>query len=228
MDRDALGDLCRRRSGKPSCRERCHRAHIPDDVEYAPKWCLALNMVEDALAAGLPKGVVLADCDYGNKSAFRDTVARLGLQYAVEVQSTTMLRRIGKHSRLGARMSVAELGVLLHRELRSVTWREGTNAPQRSRFARTRVVVDRADGRMGEPQWLLIEWPEDEAAPTKFVLSTMPQATWPERHFRDSIVTLRLVFVREVLVRWLPRCPCCLRDFGAVTRRSARIRSWDQ
>lgn len=158
-------------------RERCRRAHIPEEVTYAPKWCLALNMIEDAIAAGLPKGVMLADCDYGNKSAFRDMLDVLGLQYAVEVQSTTMLRRIGKHGRLGERMSVADLGALLHGKLRTVTWRQGTNAPQRSRFARARVVVDRADGRMGVPQWLLVEWPDGEAAPTKFVLSTMPQAT---------------------------------------------------
>ena len=158
-------------------RERCRRAHIPDDVEYSPKWCLALNMVEDALAAGLPKGVVLADCDYGNKSAFRDMLGVLGLQYAVEVQSTTMVRRIGRLGRPGERMSVAQVAVLLYGKLRTVTWREGTKAPQRSRFARARVIVDRADGRTGEPQWLVIEWPDGEAKPTKFVLSTMPPAT---------------------------------------------------
>ena len=67
-------------------------------------------MIEEAVAAGMPKGVVLADCDYGNKTAFRDTLDVLGLQYAVEVQSTTMLRRVGTHGRLGERMSVAEVG----------------------------------------------------------------------------------------------------------------------
>ena len=154
-------------------RERCRRAHIPDDVDYSPKWCLALNMIENAIATGMPKGVVLADCDYGNKSAFRDTLDVLGLQYAVEVQSTTMLRRVGARGRLGQRMSVAELGIALQTKLRTVTWREGSKAGLHSRFARVRVVVDRDDGLMREPQWLLIEWPEGEPAPTKFVLSTM-------------------------------------------------------
>ena len=158
-------------------RERCRRAHIPDDVEYSPKWCLALNMIEDAIGAGLPKAVVLADCDYGNKTVFRDTLDVLGLQYALEVQSTTMLRRVGTHGRLGERMSVASAGAMLYGKLRNVTWREGTKVTLRSRFARARVVVDRNDGQAREPQWLLIEWPEGEPAPTKFVLSTMPQAT---------------------------------------------------
>jgi SRSO17 transposase len=158
-------------------RERCRRAHIPDEVGYEPKWCLALNMIEAAVAAGLPKGVMLGDCDYGNKTVFRDMLEVLGLQYALEVQSTTMLRRVGKRGRLGERMSVAELGAMLHSKLRNVTWREGTKVSLCSRFARVRVVIDRNDGQPRDPQWLLIEWPEGESAPTKFVLSTMPMKT---------------------------------------------------
>jgi SRSO17 transposase len=158
-------------------RERCRRAHIPDDVGYSPKWCLALAMIEEALAAGLPKGVVLGDCDYGNKTVFRDMLDVLGLRYALEVQSTTMLRRVGQGGRLGERMSAARLGAMLAGKLRKVTWREGTKVTLHSRFARVRVVCDRHDGQSREPQWLLVEWPEGEPAPTKFVLSTMPETT---------------------------------------------------
>jgi SRSO17 transposase len=159
-------------------RERCRRAYIPDDLEYAPKWCLALGMIERVVAQGLPHGVVLADCDYGNKTAFRDALDTMGLQYAVEVQSTTMISScVGTTGRLGDRMSVGELGAALQSRLRTVTWRQGTKAVLRSRFARLRVVVDRDDGPMRAPQWLLIEWTEGEPAPRKFVLSTMPKST---------------------------------------------------
>jgi SRSO17 transposase len=160
-----------------SDRQRCRRAYIPDDLEYAPKWCLALGMIERAVAQGLPHGVVLADCDYGNKTAFRDALDTMGLQYAVEVQSTTMVSScVGNTGRLGDRMSVGALGAALRSKLRTVTWRQGTKAVMRSRFARLRVVVDRDDGPMRAPQWLLVEWPEGEPAPTKFVLSTMPKS----------------------------------------------------
>jgi SRSO17 transposase len=157
-------------------RERCRRAHIPDDVDYWPKWCLALNMIEGAIAARTPKGVVLGDCDYGNKTVFRDTLDGYGLQYALEVQSTTMVRRVGTRGKLGTRMSVADLGAALVAKLRTVTWREGTKVTLRSRFARVRVVVDRDDGLEREPEWLLVEWPKAESKPTKFVLSTMPES----------------------------------------------------
>jgi SRSO17 transposase len=158
-------------------RARCRGAHIPDDVDYEPKWALALSMIEQAIAAGVPKGVVLADCDYGQKTDFRDTLELLGLQYAVEVQTTTMVRRVGKNGRLGVRMSVGELGAMLATKLRTVKWREGTKTKLASRFARVRVVVDRDDGASRRPEWLLVEWPDGEPAPTKFVLSTMPKST---------------------------------------------------
>ena len=158
-------------------RQRCRRAHIPDDVEYAPKWALALEMIEKAVKAGAPKGVVLADCDYGNKTVFRDTLAQLGLKYAVEIQSTTKVRRIGTRDVPGERIAVGDIGRRLRKKFRKVTWREGTNSVLHSRFARIRVIVDREDNIARDPEWLLIEWPEGEANPTKFVLSTLPKST---------------------------------------------------
>lgn len=158
-------------------RERCRRAHIPDDVIYEPKWSLALNMIEAAVHANRPKGVVLADSGYGNNTVFRDMLGEFGLQYAVEIQNATKLRRIAVDGTMGPRLSAQELGQSLRSKLRSVTWREGTKASMRSRFARVRVVVDRDDGQERGAEWLLVEWPNDEPAPTKFVLSTMPRST---------------------------------------------------
>jgi SRSO17 transposase len=155
-------------------RVRCRRAHIPDDIVYEPKWALALSMIETALQAGLPKGVVLADCDYGNKAVFRDMLTELGLQYAVEIQSTTKLRHVRPDGTLGERIVVSELGSALASTRRRITWREGTKKPLRSRFARARVVVEREDGTEREPEWLFVEWREDEPGAPKYVLSTVP------------------------------------------------------
>jgi len=158
-------------------RERCRRAHIPDSIQYAPKWALALDMIEHAVKSGVPQGVVLADCDYGNKTVFRDTLSQLGLKYAVEIQSTTKIRRLGARDEPGERMAVCNIGRRLKKKFRSVTWRQGTNAVLRSRFARIRVLVDREDNVEREPEWLVVEWPEDEPSPTKFVLSNLPKST---------------------------------------------------
>jgi len=57
-----------------------------------------------------------------------------------------------------------------------VTWREGTNALLTSRFTALRVRPSHRDyghTEVRREEWLLVEWPEGEAAPTKFWLSTL-------------------------------------------------------
>src|SRR5712675_623357 len=72
-------------------------------------------------------------------------------------------------------MSVKELALSLPKHAwRTITWREGTADPLRSRFARVRVrtaPIRRAAERAEET--LLIEWPEGEPEPTKYWLSTL-------------------------------------------------------
>src|ERR671928_25026 len=68
-------------------------------------------------------------------------------------------------------VSVKELAFSLPaRAWRTITWREGTNEPLRSRFARLRIRIAHRDFERSEPwpeEWLLIEWPKDEKEPTK-------------------------------------------------------------
>ncbi len=64
---------------------------------------------------------------------------------------------------------------------RTVDWREGTNEKLSSRFAAVRVrAAHRDEEGLRAPraeQWLLIEWPVDQAEPTKYWLSTLPADT---------------------------------------------------
>jgi SRSO17 transposase len=57
-----------------------------------------------------------------------------------------------------------------------IDWREGSDGSLSSRFARVRVRVghNRAIPDLVAEEWLLIEWPEGEAAPTKYWLSNLP------------------------------------------------------
>ena len=75
----------------------------------------------------------------------------------------------------------------------TVTWREGSKGKLRSRFARVRVWPAHGywEGQPPEDeQWLLIEWPADADAPTKYWLATAPR--------RISLVQL----VRWAKARW--------------------------
>jgi SRSO17 transposase len=64
---------------------RCTAAGVPAGTEFATKPELALDMIADAAAAGMPASWVAADELYGDNGAFRAGVAALGLGYVLAV-----------------------------------------------------------------------------------------------------------------------------------------------
>jgi SRSO17 transposase len=160
--------------------KRRKEAKIPKDIVFRTKPQQALAMLQRAVADDLPRGIVLADTGYGNSSAFRAEVHNhLGLDFAVAVDPQTnvwqmdrLLRRTGKP--LSARALAKQIG---GRSFRRVTWREGTRYKLSARFAFRRVVPFHDDGidpSVREDVWLIMEWEDDEPAPTKYYLATMP------------------------------------------------------
>ena len=74
-------------------------------------------------------------------------------------------------------MPAKELALSLpKRNWRTISWREGSAGRLSSRFARVRVRVGRnkAKPETISEEWLLIEWPQGEKAPTRYWLSTLP------------------------------------------------------
>jgi SRSO17 transposase len=159
-------------------RKRCRAAKIPEGVGYRPKWLIAIDMIEAALLAGHPRGVLLADADYGNRTEFRDRLDELGFQYAVGVHKTAMVRRVrgrGERRQVGDRQSVEDLAFELDpSEIRKVTWREGPRGKLNAKFGIVRVESMVGDDPPRPEQWLVIEWPEDSHMPTGYTLSTLP------------------------------------------------------
>jgi SRSO17 transposase len=88
------------------------------------------------------------------------------------------------HQPIGVRELAQALSAASYR---TVTWREGTNAPLSSRFARVRVRAAHAD-RAREEEWLLIEWPKGEVEPTRYFLSTLPA----DISFRQLVATVKM------------------------------------
>ncbi len=69
---------------------------------------------------------------------------------------------------------------LQHRtQFRTVTWREGSRGRLRSRFWARRVQTAwhwQLGAAPGSGVWLLVEWPQDKAEPTKYYLCDLPEA----------------------------------------------------
>src|SRR3954453_14403035 len=72
--------------------QRRARARIPGDVRHVPKWQLALAIVDELIAWGLPRRVVQADGGYGDITAFRLGLEERDLEYVVQVKATTSAR----------------------------------------------------------------------------------------------------------------------------------------
>jgi SRSO17 transposase len=155
--------------------DRRAKARVPEDVEFKTKPQIAFEQIGAACAAGVPRGVMLFDASYGSNSALRAGVSELGLCYVAGITATIKMQAVLRRGKLGKRMSAKNLALRLPKHAwHTVTWREGTNEVLRSRFARIQVrtaPIRRAAERPEET--LLIEWPEGEAKPTKYWLSTV-------------------------------------------------------
>ena len=160
---------------------RRKKAHVPEEVTFKTKPQIALEQIRTAVAAGVAPGVVLTDASYGSNSDLRNGISALALSYVAGIVPTIKVQAVvdRPNKRWGPRVSAKELALGLPRHAwRKVTWREGTNERLASRFARVRVrtsPIRRAKERAEET--LLIEWPEGEAEPTKYWLSTLPEGT---------------------------------------------------
>jgi SRSO17 transposase len=88
---------------------RCAAAGIPEYVDFATKPELALEMIADAVAAGVGAAWVASDELYGDNGAFRAGVAGLGLGYVLAVSCDHLVPIDGGKVRVRADRLAAEL-----------------------------------------------------------------------------------------------------------------------
>jgi SRSO17 transposase len=183
--------------------ERRRKAKIPDEIRFQTKPQLAADLCEQAAGWELPAAPILADSAYGDDSAFRSDLHALGLEYVVAVRAETSVygpettfavpQRNGSS---GRPRSVArpdrrpESVRSLAKRLPAKAW---TTLPCRTtaagadvggRFAFVRVVAThpvRNDNQPPRQEWLIIEWPEGEQAPSDYWLSNLAEDEPRER-----------------------------------------------
>lgn len=177
---------------------RREKAGVPPEINFRTKPQIALGQIQRAVKAGLEMGVIGADAAFGDATEFREGVTALGLRYCVGIREMTTVWPEGQgplppkpYSGRGRKpkllqrseqdqpVAVEELALSLPaKKFRKVSWREGSRGKLSSRFARVRVRPAHYDYLRSEPraeEWLLIEWPAGESAPTKYWLSTLPR-----------------------------------------------------
>jgi SRSO17 transposase len=168
-------------------RKRRLHAGVPPHLTFRTKIEMALDQIRHA--AGLPRGIVLADAAYGGARSFRDALRDLALSYALGIESnTTVVPVIAPgHAAASDRSVKVQAGAVRvdvlagawePRDWRTVSWREGSAGQLSGRFAARRVQVapTRHRDHLDAEEWLIVQ---DAEAPgdRRFWLSSLPADT---------------------------------------------------
>ncbi len=183
--------------------ERRRKAKIPDGILFATKAQLANDLCKRVAGWQLPTAPILADSAYGDDAAFRADLHDAELEYVVAVRAGTSVYGPEttfvvpeRNGPLGRPRTVArpdrkpESALTLAERLPATAWRtlpcRTTPAGEEiaSRFAFVRVVATNpVRNRHQAPrwEWLIIEWPDGDEAPSDYWLSNLAEDTPRER-----------------------------------------------
>jgi SRSO17 transposase len=177
---------------------------------------MAVEMLDALIEQGLRPPLVAADAGYGDSSQFRSALDERQVGYIVQVKGDALAHapdvvpvqrvwsgrgrpptRTGLRYPQGA-VSLAEHVRAAGRDAAvSLTWREGSKGDMSSHFVLLRVrpaghrVARDSDGTLPE-RWLIAQWPNDEPAPVKYWLSSLPADTDPADLIRLGKIRWRI------------------------------------
>jgi len=177
--------------------ERAQKVKLPKDLTYRSQAELPLELIDQMLSWEVPRLPVVADSAYGNSFEFREQLRRRELFYGMSVEATTVVwiedpnailvppsaprgrpRRYPPLDSMPTPQDLASIARQLPASAwKKVKWRAGSRGPQRSRCTQLKVWAAHKWRSQEHPErvaeWLLIEWPEGESAPTKYGLARL-------------------------------------------------------
>jgi SRSO17 transposase len=168
-------------------RKRRLHAGVPPHLTFRTKIEMAIDQIRHAVAAGLPRGIVLADAAYGGARRFRDALRDLALSYALGIESNTTVVPTadpanGRTRSVKVQAGAVRVDVLASawepHHWRPVSWREGSAGQLSGRFAARRVQVAPTQRRdhLDPEEWLIVQDAE-AAKDRRFWLSSLPADT---------------------------------------------------
>ncbi|MEV1289678.1 IS701 family transposase [Micromonospora sp. NPDC049679] len=186
---------------RPAVAARRARCGIPEDERHRPKWSLVVEMLDELAGHGLRPPLLAADAGYGDNSQFRSALDERGIGYIMQVKGDALAHKPDVQpvervwsgqgrppTRTDPRYPKTATSLVEHvraagRETaETITWREGSKGTMASQFIFLRVrpaghrVARDAEGILTE-RWLIAQWPDDQAEPVKYWLSSLPATT---------------------------------------------------
>jgi SRSO17 transposase len=135
--------------------ERCQKARVPSEITFQTKPQIALALLDQARAWGVPHRCVVADADYGDNPNFLAGLETRRERYVVAVRTDLAVRP----KRRGAppvQRADQVLAALPRRQWRTIRWRQGTKGWLRKKFVAVRGWRITPEGR-AVIGWLLGE-----------------------------------------------------------------------
>ena len=135
--------------------ERRTKAHIPKEVVFKTKPEIALDLLDEAKAAGVRWRCVVADADYGDNPVFLNGLAQRKAVCCVAVRSDFGVRLKGEAS---TRRAEAVLAELAPRRWQTIGWSEGSEGRLRAKVVAVRCSRGDGDGTRHQG-WLIGQRP---------------------------------------------------------------------
>ena len=168
-------------------RARCRAAGVPDEVSFATKPQIALELIGQVAASPLAKAPVLADSAYGNNGDFRAGLRALNLEFFLQIDPRQLTgwtqpvavepKRTRWHVREGepdarplAELFAKATSVRWH----PCSWKAADGQTRHTRLAWMKVYLpaplDRGKDYL-EEVWLVVDWPAGQAEAYHFYLA---------------------------------------------------------
>jgi SRSO17 transposase len=181
---------------------RRSKAGVPEQISYATKAEIALQLIDQALNDHVPQGPILADCVYGDSQPFRQALKERGLEFFVQVspQQHKAWTEPVKLVRQRKKMHVAPeqppalslweiIQQLSPSQYKRATWKAADGSTHQTRLAWIEVFLGRAlrfGAQALEAAWLVVDWPQEKAQPYNVYLAHLQQPPSMARCLRLS------------------------------------------
>jgi SRSO17 transposase len=129
----------------PEDSERLRRARVPADVTFQTKPQIALALLDQARAWGVPHHGIVAEADYGDNPHFLAGLEDRNEHDVVAIRCDLQVRPKGRGARPSQRADQV-WAALPRRQWRTIRWRHGTKGWWRKKFVAVRVWRGTAEG----------------------------------------------------------------------------------